>query len=84
MLENTSAYAAEPDTILETGEPSLVRIHFDTESPVHPNLVFGHQQDGFIMLEERTNMILHFQYVQFESYSSEESINGIVLNYRRV
>ncbi len=83
MLENTSAYATESDTILEISDSSLVRIHFDTGSPVHPNLVFAHEQDGFLMLEERTNMRLHFQYGQFESYSSEESIDGIILNHGR-
>jgi len=84
MLEHISAYATESDTILETNESSLVRIHFDTGSPVHPNLVFAHEQDGFLMLEERINMRLHFQYGQFESYSPEESIDRIVLNHGRV
>ena len=84
MLENTSAYATGLDTILETSENSLIRNHFDTGSPVHSNLIFAHEQDGFTLLEERTNMKLHFQYGQFESYSSEESINDIVLNHGRV
>ena len=84
MLENTSAYATESDTILETSEHSLVRIHFDAGSPVHPNLVLAHEQVGFTPLEERTNMKNHFSYGYFESTSSEESINGIVLNHGRV
>jgi len=82
ILENTSAYATDLDTTLETGESSLMRIHFDTGSPVHPSLVLVHDQEGFIPLEERTNMKKHFSYEPFESNSSEELTNT-VLNHGR-
>ena len=82
MLENTSAYATESDTILETSEHSLERNHFDLYESIHSDHDSEYGNNGFSVLHEKTNLKKHFSYGHFESNSSKE-LTKIVLNHGR-
>lgn len=59
-IEGTYAYGIGDNSVPET---SLVKNHFITGSPVHPNLVID-DLNGSEALEERTNQRNHFSYGQ--------------------
>ncbi|MCV0409931.1 hypothetical protein [Nitrosopumilus sp.] len=61
-VESTYAYGIEGSSVSD--EVSLVRNHFVTGSPVHPNLVIDNDLSRSEALEERTNQRNHFSYGQ--------------------
>lgn len=75
-MENTYAYGIEDNSEL-LDEASLVKNHFTTGSPVHPNLVTDDDLNRSEALEERTNQRNHFSYEQTGISDSTSSIDNI-------
>lgn len=61
-IEGTYAYGIGDNSV--SAETSLVKNHFITGSPVHPNLVMDDDLNRSEALEERINQRNHFSYEQ--------------------